>query len=148
MYSEFFNELNEIYLKESSELYSGVFWITDIDNVEKNKNYCFQIPTLPSGDVNNDGLDLNAKSGVTYNHEKLWSQLPSTLTHNKPFNYYPRGRVQISNGKAIVYLNPNINTEEIQTFIKDEYNLTERNGIRKVVFNSDGSSHYRCYLDR
>lgn len=147
MYSDFFDELNEIYLNESSELYSGVFWIPNLDDINKNKNYCFQIPTLSSGEIDSDGLELNAKSGTTYNHEKLWNQLSTSMTNNNPYNYYPRGRVQITNGKAIIYLNPNINTEEVQEFIKDEYNLTERNGIKKIIFNSDGSDHYKCYLD-
>ena len=89
----------------------------------------------------------SAKSGITYNHEKLWSQLPQKLTHGKPYNYYPRGRVQINHGKAIIYLNPNIATEKVKQFLIQEFNLTARNGINKVVINVDGSNHYKCHLD-
>lgn len=41
--------------------------------------------------TNYSDLGLNAKSGLTYNHEKTWSQLSSKYTRNKPYNYYPRG---------------------------------------------------------
>lgn len=152
MYSDIFeelNNLNEIYLTESSELYCGIFWIVDLDNIDNNKKYCFQIPCFSDGTINNyNGLDLNAKTGTTYNHEKLWKTLPTSLTHNKAFDYYPRGRVQINNNKAVVFLNPNINTEDVQSFIIHEFNLNQHNGIIKIVFNSDGSNHYKCYLDR
>ena len=138
-------ELNE----SLSGLAQGVFWIVDIENMSDNKKYCFPIFSDSNGNIlaTDGSYALNAKSGTTYNHEKLWDQLPKSYTHNQPFDYYPRGRVQISNGKAIVYLNPNINTVEVQNFIKNEFNLRQINGITKVTFISDGSEHYKCYLD-
>ena len=143
------NNINENLLFENSQSYSGVFWIIDTDNIENNKKYCFKIPCDTNGNPRDtQKYDLNAKSGTTYNHEKLWKMLGSKFTNNKPYNYYPRGRVDISNSKVIVYLNPLINTSEIQEFIKKEFNLTSHNGIKKVTFKSDGSEHYKCYLDR
>ena len=35
-----------------------------------------------------------AKSGNTYNHKKLWNEIKPRGC-NKPYNYYPRGRVDI-----------------------------------------------------
>lgn len=134
------------FLKESSELYKGIFWIVDLSNIENNKNYCFQIPCNSDGEVySTDGL--TAKSGTTHNHEKYWNMLSSKLTHNKPFDYFPRGRVEISNGKATIYLNPNINDEYIRNFIIKQYNLNSYNGINRIRFISDFSNHYKCYLD-
>ena len=152
MYSEYFNILNKLdeqYLTESSELYSGIFWIVDLDNINNNRKYVFPFPCDSYGNPISD-IDMNvgSKNGQTYNHERVWSYLPKELTHNKSFDYYPRGRVQIANGKAIVYLNPNIDTEEVHKFIIDEFNLTTHNGINRIVFNVDGSNHYKCYLDR
>ena len=142
------NNLDEEYLIESTELYSGIFWIVDLDDIYNNKNYVFTFPCDMYGNpVSELDFDMSSKNGETYNHRRVWSMLSSKLTHNKPFDYYPRGRVQISNGKAIIYLNPNIDTEEIRDFIIDEFNLIERNGIKKIVFNVDGSNHYKCYLD-
>ena len=134
-------------LNEDTQLYKGVFWIVNQDNMEENKSYCFTIPSDCYGNVEACELTLNAKSGTTYNHEKLWKELPRVFTQGKPFNYYPRGRVEIQNGKATVYLNPHINNEDVQQLVIEEFNLTKKNGINKVIFHSDGSEHYRCYLD-
>jgi len=133
-------------LNESTELYSGIFWIKDLENIYNNEDLCFLIPSDSYGNVDTT-LDLNAKSGLTYNHERVWNNLPKTLTDGKSFDYYPRGRVQINHGTAIIYLNPNINTEKVQEFIKNTYHLIPYNGINKIRFISDGSEHYKCYLD-
>ena len=43
-----------------------------------------------------------AKSGNTYNHEKLWEAVKPKGC-GKPFDYYPRGRVVTAkNGKAVI----------------------------------------------
>lgn len=133
---------------KDSGLSQGVFWITDLDDIRNNTCYCFPIPCTPDGVNTGDTSHLDAKSGATYNHEKLWSRLPSELTHNRPFDHYPRGRVQIRNGKAVIFLNPNIATEEVKDFIVGEFHLTSENGIHSVSVKADGSSHYRCNLDR
>ena len=36
-----------------------------------------------------------ARSGATYNHQKLWEQLHGS--RGKPYNHYPRGRVDADN---------------------------------------------------
>ena len=137
----------KVKLMESKDLYKGIFWIVDQDNLDANKKYCFTIECTPDG--NSTGLygDHVAKSGDTYNHKKYWGLLPKEYTHNKPFDYYPRGRVEISNGKATIYLNPNIATKEIMDFLVDQFNLNEHNGIKKARLFPDGSSHYKCHLD-
>ena len=110
-------------LKEDLQLYKGVFWIVDLDNLCNNRNYCFIIPSDIYGNPISDTDELNAKSGITYNHERLWESLPRKITLGRDFNYFPRGRVEIANQKATVYLNPHINTPEVQDFIKDQFNL-------------------------
>lgn len=135
-------------LLEDRQLYKGVFWIVDLENIYNNSNYCFTIPSDEYGNVQPDDLYLNAKSGTTYNHEKLWNSLPRKMTQGRAFNYYPRGRVEIQNEKATIYLNPNIYTEEIVDFLVDGFNLARRNGIKVVLVHADGTEHYKCYLDR
>lgn len=125
-------------LNESSELYSGIFWIKDPDN--PTNELFFPIPTDEYG--NNSGL-FNSRNGLTYNHENTWKELHI----NKPFDYYPRGRVDIQNSVARIFLNPNLNTEKVIDFIKKEFNLNEMNGIKKIVVKPDFSIHYRCHLD-
>lgn len=144
---DFTRELNEaLRLNEDRELYQGIFWIVDMNNLENNKPYCITIPSDSEGNV--DGEGLTAKSGTTHNHKKMWEMMDHKLTKNKSFDYYPRGRVQIANNKAIIYMNLNIYKEEIVDFIVDTFNLTKYNGINKIVPKADGSSHYKCCLDR
>lgn len=134
-------------LTEDRDLYKGIFWITDRDNVYANQLY-FQILITPDGDVISPNLyHLNSKNGDNYNHKIVWSELSSRDTHNKPFNYYPRGRVEVNRGKATIYANPHICTDEVLDWIIDKFNLTKANGITKVVMNPDGSEHYKCHLD-
>ena len=76
-------------LVEDINLYKGIFWIVNMDNVDSNKNYCFKIPCTSDGssfDIDSEfGI---AKSGDTYNHKSTWGKLPCSLTHKKPYNYY------------------------------------------------------------
>ena len=134
-------------LNEDKELYKGIFWIVDLEELENNKEYCFKIPSDNDGMPLDFTLDLNAKSGITFNHEKVWNSLPSKLTFNKSYNYFPRGRVEISNGKVRIFVNPLLNNEDIRDFLIKEFNLNEYNGITKVIMKSDGSNHYKCHLE-
>lgn len=105
----------------------GVFWIID------DELYSFPF-------VEDDTIGI-AKSGLTYNHKKLWSDIKPKGC-NKPYNYYPRGRVDFTNkGKPIIYMNPNIDESMIPD-IKDMFGLRS-----DPVVRYDNSEHYKCYLD-
>lgn len=83
-----------------------------------------------------------SKSGDSYVHKKIWQKIkPKSCNH--PYNYYPRGRVEITpKGKYIVYMNPNIPTDYIPQIMK-EFGLDFQ---PKVIY--DNSSHYKSYLDK
>lgn len=130
-------------------LSKGVFWITDLEELENNKMF-YPIPVDPMGNIDGsfDRRKLNSKKGDNYNHEKLWKNINTKETRQKEFDYYPRGRVEISGGKAIIYASPHICTEEIAGVIREKFHLTEENGIKEIVIIPDYSKHYQCYLDR
>ena len=132
-------------LLEDSQLYKGIFWIPNIENPDK--NYCFKIDCDNDGNAQHSEYELNAKSGDTYNHKALWAKLPKSMTNNLPYNYYPRGRVEIANGTAKIFLNGYIYDSYVIDFLIDEFNLTKHNGISKVKTIVDNSQHYLCYLD-
>ena len=135
-------------INEDSQLYKGIFWITDLEDVDKNDLYFqIQVDFLGNIDPSVDRIRLNSKNNDNYNHKNLWNDLSSRQTHNKPFDYYPRGRVEITNGKAVIYANPNICTGEVVDWIKDKFNLTSHNGIKSVKIMPDYSEHYKCFLD-
>lgn len=132
-------------LTEDIELYKGIFWITELEPI--NSNLYFLIPCDMYGNIEDYNLDYTAKTGTTYNHEKTWNKLPSKITNNKPYNYYPRGRVEINNRKAIIYCSPYIANNELKEWVIDKFNLYKYNGIEKIRIVADGSEHYKCYLD-
>lgn len=118
----------KIYVQSmAKEMSRGVFWIVE--------------GTLLAFPFTGEYTDGIAKSGNTYNHKRLWGEIRPKGC-NKPYNYYPRGRVEITNkGKPIIYMNPNIGSELIPE-IKAAFGLRE-----EPVIRYDYSEHYKCYLD-
>ena len=131
--------------KEDDYYYKGAFWVI-----------ADSVPDILVGKFTIDGskilcsyegkLDRTRATRKNETHESVWNELSSKYG-NVPYNYYPRGRVEIAHGKATVYLSPHINIADIQNWIIDKFNLNEHNGINKVRFISDYSEHYKCYLD-
>lgn len=136
-----------MYLTEDSELYKGIFWIVDEDNLYSNSDYCFKIPSDLHGNSTDSTLSLNSKSGSTYNHKLVWKGLPKKQTKGKSYNYFPRGRVEIHNGVAKIFLSGNINTDEVLDFLIGEFNLNSHSGTKSIKIIEDNSYHYLCYLD-
>ena len=137
-----------------SQLCSGVFWIISANgDFQEYKLLAFEIPCDIYGNViGTPEIALNAKSGNTYNHKKLWEteiqNNPAHKPYNKhPYNYYPRGRVDISNNRATIYLNPYINKDIIISEIQRKFGLDTLN-ISKVRVVVDNSEHYKCYINR
>lgn len=113
--------------KESAK---GVFWIIEDE-----------LFSYPFGSV--DSFNGIAKSGDTYNHKRLWNELRPNSS-NKPYNYYPRGRVDWDKqGRATIYMNPNISEEWISD-IKVEFGILPSD---ECSIQYDYSDHYKCYLD-
>jgi len=124
-------------------MYKGIFWITDVENLDNNEPYLFKILTNENGEVLGSEFELNAKSKQTYNHKKTWKLLSNKLCCGKEFDYYPRGRIEIKNSTAIIYLNPNIATDEIIDYLIKVFEININTKIIK-----DNSEHYQCYLDK
>lgn len=119
-------------MSKQNPLSSGVFWvITENLDVSDHKLLLFEIPCDPDGNhLGKHTIELNAKSGGTYNHKKLWeTEVKNNPTHKpynkKAYNYYPRGRVEISNNRATIYLNPHINKTRIVNEIKLKCGLNQ-----------------------
>ena len=105
----------------------GVFWIID-----------GEVLSFPFyNDITSPGV---AKSGLTYNHKNLWPEAKPRGC-NKPYNYYPRGRVELTRKRPIIYVSPHLDKYDLAEVRKDFGLMDEP----KVVF--DNSDHYKCYLD-
>lgn len=106
----------------------GIFW--DIDGK------LFAFPYVKN--IFDSGL---SKSRNTYVHKKLWMETRPKGCH-KPYNYYPRGRVEInSKQKPVVYMNPNVDKSLVPEIII-QFGLTQ---YPRILY--DNSQHYKCYLD-
>jgi hypothetical protein len=149
-----FEEYKGILINGKRQLRSGVFWIlSDNYDLSDHKFLMFVIPCDPDGNHDNTlSIELNSKSGNNYNHKKLWEIEVKNNNEYRPYNkkdydYYPRGRVEISNNKATIFLNPNINKENFIIEIQKNFGLFSYD-ISEVNVKADGSEHYQCFLDR
>lgn len=88
-------------------------------------------------------VTYSSKSGNNFNHKSEWACLDKSVTGGYPFNYYPRGRVEIKNRKAVIFLNPDICTELILGKVTDAFELKAENALCEIKVKSDGSNHYR-----
>ena len=106
----------------------GVFWLIDD-----------QLYAFPFDGSHPEGI---AKCGNTYNHKKLWDSLKPAGRH-VPFDWYPRGRVEITNqNEPVIYMSPHIGTEWLgQIMLAFDIPTVP-------VIRYDHSEHYRCYLDK
>ena len=91
-------------------------------------------------------IDFSSKSGQNFNHKAEWQKLSRSVTRGQPFNYYPRGRVEIKNRKATIYLNPDLNNTVVLNKIIEDFELKNQQGLKSIAVKSDGSSHYHYYL--
>ena len=96
--------------------------------------------------LTNEAAAFSAKSGENFNHKAEWSKPDKRITRGKPFNYYPRGRVEIKNRKATVYLNPDLNNTVVLNKIIENFELKNQQDLKSIAVKSDGSSHYHYYL--
>lgn len=106
----------------------GVFWLIE------GRLLCFPFDENAEYGV--------AKSGRTYNHKLLWEHVRPRGCR-VPFDYYPRGRVEIdSKGRPVIYMSQHIGAEHIGE-IKKAFSLSS-----EPIVRVDGSRHYRSYPDR
>ena len=77
-----------------------------------------------------------SKSGDSYVHKKIWKAIkPKKCRYS--YNYYPRGRVEITlKGSCVIYMNPNIGEQYTDEIMK-KFGLSS---VPKIIY--DNSSHY------
>ncbi len=107
------------------------------------------VKVLCDSDGNSDDdVVYSSKSGNNFNHKKEWEKVSRTFPgcKNKPFDYLPRGRVDISSGNIRVFANPLIiENDSLKRLIVDEFNLNLFED--RIKWIADNSNHYRYLLD-
>ena len=115
----------------------GLFWRVD-DSI---------ITVAVECDENGNALEdveYSSKSGDNFNHNAEWAKLPRSVTGGHDFDYYPRGRVEIKNGKATLWIPPSL--ESAVEVIKTEFGLTFADV--DFEYKLDHSLHYDPKCER
>ena len=87
---------------------------------------------------------LFAKSD-SISHKDAWAQIVQQKEkrfRRYAYNYYPRGRVVVRNGKAAIFLNQHIANDEVVAALGTIFGLTA------PKIHAEGGEHYKCYLDK
>ena len=122
----------------------GIFWC---DSFGRDSPHLIVVSVKCDADGKSDSpIDFSSKSGQNFNHKAEWQKLSRSVTRGQPFNYYPRGRVEIKNRKATIYLNPDLNNTVVLNKIIENFELKNQQGLKSIAVKSDGSSHYHYYL--
>ena len=120
-------------------LYKGVFWVRSLSGND--------IIALRFLSDENGVLTDGSLTSKDINHQRLWERLDSVVTGGVPYNFYPRGRVELRRGKALIFCSPHLCTEQLKKLITERFGLRAENGIKEVLLKADGSAHYKCELD-
>lgn len=118
----------------------GIFWCKNF-NTERPELLTVSVTCDKNGN-SEEPVRFSSKSGNNFNHRLEWERFDRSITAGHPFNYYPRGRVEIKNGKAIVFLNPVLNKECVVCRVIAAFGLTAAE-LNSVSIKNDGSDHYR-----
>ena len=138
----------------------GIFWIIcNYELINGNllvdfsdyKLLSILIPCRDGGDIiNSSPTLLNSKKGNSITHKMAWNTTIindreySRLLRRYSYNYFPRGRVEITNEKAMIFLNPFIYHDFIISDIIEKFGIRAAKSIKIIA---DNSSHYDCFQD-
>lgn len=93
-------------------------------------------------------VSFNSRNGCSNTHKASWRTVTAGRKELRkiPWNYFPRGRVEISRGRAFVFLNPRIlSCGNYLERIKETFGIA----CLDVKVKIDNSAHYQCtVLDR
>ena len=124
----------------------GLFWA--IDRETERRLLTYSAVCDKNGAVEAGQPPYNSKKGDSFSHERSWPLATESLSQricNRPWNHFPRGRVEIANGKATVYYNPVLSEwADFETAVVREFEL---DGF-PMRFVPDYSSHYESKGDK
>ena len=109
------NEFKSDIIK-NSQPHKGPFWVTSDKTIA--------LPVAPS--VN-----------PVPSHKEVWKSVKGKI--NAEWNYYPRGRIEILHGKAIVFLNSLCyEYAQLECDLRQLFSLDNM----EIVWKTDNSAHY------
>ena len=111
-------------------MYKGPFWVIYYRECTDEHNVRSFIRAEP--------VDANAE--ITPSHKECWTRAGGDKPHM--WNYFPRGRVEIRHGKALVFANPLcFGCDDFAGQIRRVFSLPNN---LPLVLKADNSAHYAC----
>lgn len=122
-------------------MYKGIFWCYK-GFYEEYYFYTVKVRCDTNG-TPLESIEFTSKSGDNFNHKVEWEKRGKI---GKPYNYYPRGRIEIRNGKIKIYANPILIADSVvQCHIIEHFELEDEK--TKIKWIPDYSTHYE-YLSK
>ena len=117
-------------------LYKGPFWIK-CNFIAKENNH------INVSFENAEILFYRVPDDLkTPSHKDCWNKVNSEV-RMMPWNYYPRGRVEYTRNKAVIYANPIVfQYKNLEEELREAFNIATS---IEVIYKNDNSSHYACY---
>ena len=117
----------------NAEMREGLFWLIcsmSADGIDWSEDWELYHLYAPSDSIS---------------HKDAWRQIvqrDEKRFRRYDYNYYPRGRVVVRNGKATIFLNRHIAVDEVVAAVNQTFGLTA------PKLHAEGGEHYKCYIDR
>lgn len=110
--------------KEDNLYFKGPFWVVaeDVAHILSNDYVLVCDKELCTYDGQFDRTRPNRKNQT---HEVAWEKHKATYGTDLPYNYFPRGRVEVYKGVAYMNLNSLLNTPSIINSIIHEYQIQD-----------------------
>lgn len=126
-------------------MYKGIFWL--VTDIESNSDIVSVKVSCDADGNTLENVSFSSKDGSNFTHKVEWERLPSQITQGKPYNYFPRGRVEYRKGKVIVFCHPTLTQDKYREMITTEFELQKSAGL-PIVFKADGSYHYQALNEK
>ena len=130
--------------KEDDYYYKGAFWVIadSVPDILTNK---FTIDGSKILCSYKGKLDRTRETRKNETHESVWNEISSKYG-NVPYNYYPRGRVEVYNGVAYININSILNNPNIIDKIRHIYEI-EKLPYHIGLNDLEQGSHYDFLLN-
>ena len=126
---------------EYMEMKKGLFWVIGDDYDRAILTYAIECDK--NGQRIGEVPVYNSKKGDSFSHRQSWAEAaiaqPNRIK-NKPWDYFPRGRVEIKDGKATIYFNPILSEwNGFEASVAIEFELADF----PLIMIPDYSTHYK-----
>ena len=133
------------------ELYKGIFWCYWSEGTDSEKDAPHIIATRVLCDADGNALEeveLSSKRGSNFNHKAEWERKAKDIRFNfgkLPYNYFPRGRVEINKSRIKIFASPIIvGNISAQNSVVEGFCIEDKKD--EIQWKADNSKHYQ-YID-